>query len=52
MHGRAKGITGTGVVVAIATGLDNNNIQPPRFTTIDGKIHLQDVASSSTRRIS
>jgi methylamine methyltransferase corrinoid activation protein len=42
MHGQAKGITGTGVVAAIATGLDNNTIQPPRFTTLDGKIHLQD----------
>ncbi|QLH74502.1 MAG: methylamine methyltransferase corrinoid protein reductive activase [Methanomassiliicoccales archaeon] len=42
MHGRAKGITGTGVVAAIALGLENGNIKAPKFTTLDGKIHLQD----------
>ncbi|OPY33201.1 MAG: formate hydrogenlyase complex iron-sulfur subunit [Methanomassiliicoccales archaeon PtaU1.Bin124] len=42
MHGMAKGITGTGVVAAIAAGIEWGTIQPPRFTTMDGKIHLQD----------
>jgi methylamine methyltransferase corrinoid activation protein len=42
MHGKARGITGTGVVAAIAVGIENNNIKPPRFTTLDGMIHLQD----------
>ncbi|MFA5312562.1 MAG: methylamine methyltransferase corrinoid protein reductive activase [Methanomassiliicoccales archaeon] len=42
MHGKARGVTGTGVVAAIALGLENGNIRAPKFTTLDGKIHLQD----------
>lgn len=42
MHGRARGITGTGVVAAIAVGMERGTIIPPRFTTVDGRIHLQD----------
>lgn len=46
---RAKGITGTGVVAAIATGMRGGVIGPLpkgkkgyRMDTIDGKIHFQD----------
>lgn len=42
MHGKARGITGTGVVAAIAAGIEWGTIKPPKFTTMDGKIHLQD----------
>jgi methylamine methyltransferase corrinoid protein reductive activase len=42
MHGKVRGITGTGVVAAIAVGLERGVIRPPRIDTVDGKIHLQD----------
>lgn len=42
MHGRSRGITGTGVIAAIATGLDTGMITAPHITTGDGKLHLQD----------
>jgi methylamine methyltransferase corrinoid protein reductive activase len=42
MHGKACGITGTGVISAIAVGLESGIIKPPRIDTVDGKIHLQD----------
>ena len=42
MAGKARGITGTGVIAAIAVGLDTGIIKPPRIDTVDGKIHLQD----------
>lgn len=42
MHGRAVGITGTGVISAIAEGLDNGLIKMPNITTVDGMLHLQD----------
>ncbi|MBI0583337.1 MAG: methylamine methyltransferase corrinoid protein reductive activase [Methanomassiliicoccus sp.] len=42
MHGKAVGITGTGVIAAIAEGLSNNLIKLPHLDTIDGSIHLQD----------
>jgi len=42
MHGRAVGITGTGVIAAIAEGLSNNLIKMPHINTWDRQIHLQD----------
>lgn len=42
MHGMAKGITGTGVIAAIATALDNGEIVKSKITTTDGCLHLQD----------
>ncbi len=42
MHGKAKGITGTGVIAAIAEGLANGIIKMPHINTWDNKIHLQD----------
>ncbi|OUJ19503.1 putative Fe-S clusters-containing protein containing DUF4445 domain [Methanonatronarchaeum thermophilum] len=42
MHDMAKGITGTGVIAAISSGLESGLIKRPNFTTPDGKIYLQD----------
>lgn len=42
MHGNAKGITGTGVVAAIAQGLREGIIVLPKIKTPDNKIHFQD----------
>lgn len=42
MHGKAIGITGTGVIAAIAEGLSNGLIKMPHINTIDGTLHLQD----------
>jgi methylamine methyltransferase corrinoid protein reductive activase len=42
MHGEVKGITGTGVVAAIARGLHEGIIVLPKIKTPDKKIHLQD----------
>jgi methylamine methyltransferase corrinoid activation protein len=42
MHGKAVGITGTGVIAAIAEGLAHGMIKMPHITTMDGKLHLQD----------
>ena len=42
MHGKAIGITGTGVIAAIALGMDTHQIEPPHVTTMDCSIHLQD----------
>ena len=42
MHGKAIGITGTGVVAALYCGLETGLIVPPKIDTEDGKMHLQD----------
>jgi methylamine methyltransferase corrinoid protein reductive activase len=42
MHGQAVGITGTGVIAAIAEGLRNGMIKMPHINTFDNKLHLQD----------
>lgn len=42
MHGRSKGITGTGVVAAIACGISEGLIHPPKINTPDHRLHLQD----------
>jgi methylamine methyltransferase corrinoid protein reductive activase len=42
MHGKAVGVTGTGVIAAIAEGLDAGLIKMPHITTFDGTLHLQD----------
>ncbi len=42
MHGKAVGITGTGVVAALAIGLKTGVIVPPNIETEDGLLHLQD----------
>jgi len=42
MHGKVKGITGTGVIAAIARGLQEGLVVPPKIKTPDNKVHLQD----------
>ncbi|MDR3075051.1 MAG: methylamine methyltransferase corrinoid protein reductive activase [Candidatus Methanoplasma sp.] len=42
MHGKAKGITGTGVVAAVAAALDSNLWKRGKLATSDGKMLFQD----------
>ncbi len=42
MHGKAKGITGTGVIAAVAATMDSNLWSKGKLTTSDGKLHMQD----------
>ncbi|NKQ38787.1 MAG: methylamine methyltransferase corrinoid protein reductive activase [Methanosarcinales archaeon] len=42
MHGKAKGITGTGLIAAIAVGMINRLIIQPYIKTKDKKLHFQD----------
>ena len=42
MHGKAKGITGTGVVAAVDAVMESNLWNKGKITTSDGKLHLQD----------
>jgi len=42
MHGRAKGITGTGVVAALAEGIRSGLVGPPVIDSPDGALHFQD----------
>ncbi len=42
MHGKAKGITGTGVVAAVAAALDGNLWKKGKLQTNDGMMHFQD----------
>ncbi len=42
MHGKARGITGTGVVAAVDAVMESNLWRKGKLTTSDGKLHLQD----------
>ncbi|MEM0448367.1 MAG: methylamine methyltransferase corrinoid protein reductive activase [Methanomassiliicoccales archaeon] len=42
MHGKALGITGTGVIAAIALGMETNLIKTPNILTNDGALHFMD----------
>ena len=42
MHGKAVGVTGTGVVAALANGISQGIIEMPKIVTADGELHLQD----------
>jgi methylamine methyltransferase corrinoid protein reductive activase len=42
MHGKARGITGTGVVAILTEGMVSGIVTPPRINTPDRKVHLQD----------
>jgi len=42
MHGKVLGITGTGVIAAIALGLETNLIKTPNILTRDKTLHLMD----------
>ncbi len=51
MHGKAIGITGTGVVAAIYCGLKSGLVIPPKINTDNGKLHLQDGIDISSQDI-
>ena len=42
MHGKAVGITGTGVIAALADGMKTGIVIPPKIHTDDELLHLQD----------
>ncbi len=42
MHGKAVGITGTGVIAALANGMRSGIITPPKIDTPTGRLRLQD----------
>jgi methylamine methyltransferase corrinoid activation protein len=42
MHEKATGITGTGLIAAIASGIKVGLIVPPKINTPDHRLHLQD----------
>lgn len=42
MHGKAIGITGTGVVAALANGIRTGIIVPPKILSEDGNLYLQE----------
>ena len=42
MHGKAIGITGTGVVAALANGIKTGIIVPPKILSEDGNLYLQE----------
>ncbi|MEM3710349.1 MAG: methylamine methyltransferase corrinoid protein reductive activase, partial [Nitrososphaerales archaeon] len=42
MHGRALGVTGTGVIAITSLGIDLGLITLPKINSVDRKIHLQD----------
>jgi len=42
MHGKARGVTGTGVIAAIASGMDINLVKPPKIKSDGKRLYLQD----------
>ena len=42
MHGKALGVTGTGVIAAVAVAMEYGLIKWPHITTVDNMLHLQD----------
>ena len=51
MHGKAVGITGTGVIAALANGMTTGIVQSPKILTDDGKLHLQDGIDISSKDV-
>ena len=51
MHGKAVGITGTGVIAALCNGLKQGIIVPPKIQTEDGLLHLQDGITISSHDV-
>lgn len=51
MHGLARGITGTGVVAALAEGINSGHVGPPTVATPDGLLCFQDGISLSEKDI-
>ena len=52
MHGKAKGITGTGVVAAVAVAQYDRLWKKGKLATEDGKLHLQDGVYVDSKDIS
>lgn len=42
MHGKARGITGTGVIASVAAAMEGHMWRKGRLTTDDGQMHFQD----------
>jgi Uncharacterized metal-binding protein len=42
MHGKARGITGTGVIAAVAAAMDDHIWRKGKLTTSDGRMQFQD----------
>lgn len=51
MHGKAVGITGTGVIAALANGMSAGIITPPKINTPSGKLILQDGIEITSRDV-
>lgn len=51
MHGKAVGITGTGVIAALANGIKTGVVNPPKILTSDGHLHLQDGINVSSEDV-
>ena len=51
MHGKAKGITGTGVVASIFCGIEAGIVTPPKISSSDGVLHLQDGINITSKDI-
>jgi len=51
MHGKATGITGTGVIALVSAALETKVFRRPRLHTDDGAIHLQDGISIDTHDV-
>lgn len=51
MHGKAIGITGTGVIAALANGIKTGIIKPPKIETGDGYLTLQDGIRISSKDV-
>ena len=51
MHGKAVGITGTGVIAALAAGMNTGVIQNSQILTEDGYLNLQDGIRISSKDV-
>ncbi|MBR2394878.1 MAG: methylamine methyltransferase corrinoid protein reductive activase [Candidatus Methanomethylophilaceae archaeon] len=52
MRGKAKGITGTGVIAAVSAAMDDHLWRKGKLQTSDGKLHLQDGVFIDSKDIS
>ena len=51
MHGKAIGITGTGVIAALSNGIKQGIIDQPTIKSEDGLLHLQDGITITSRDV-
>ena len=52
MHGKATGITGTGVIAAVSAAMSSNLWRKGKLTTSDGKLRMQDGVYIDSKDIS